>query len=68
MPILNGFQLAGQLRAMPEFAHKFFIAVTAYSDQQHLDQASQVKFDEYLVKPFKPGTLFKILADVALQH
>ena len=32
MPILGGLQVANQLRALPEFAGKSFIAITGYRD------------------------------------
>jgi CheY-like chemotaxis protein len=65
MPVLDGLQTATRLRATPEFADKVFIALTAYSDQNLLDEASRAQFDEYLVKPFKWDTLLVILSEVA---
>jgi CheY-like chemotaxis protein len=65
MPILDGLQVANSLREMPEFAQKVFIALTGYADQRHLDQASQARFDEYLIKPFKFETLLAILQEAA---
>jgi CheY-like chemotaxis protein len=64
MPIMDGFQVVKQLRAMPEFEHSIFIALSAYSDQPHLDEASKVEFDEYLFKPPKMGPLLAILSEV----
>ena len=64
MPLFNGYQVAQRLRALPEFERKLFIALTGYSDQKHLDQASSVRFDEYLVKPLHSKTLLGILADL----
>ena len=65
MPILGGFEVASQLRAIPEFADKHFIAITGYKDDKHLDQASQSQFNEYLVKPFRFDKLSAILHQVS---
>ena len=65
MPALDGFQVAGRLRALPQFAHKQFVALTGYGDQQHLDAASKLEFDEYLVKPCKLNLLMTILTEAA---
>ena len=65
MPDINGLQVANHLRAMPEFANKVFVALSGYSEQKHLDEASRAKFDEYLVKPFKRDTLMTILFEAS---
>jgi two-component system, chemotaxis family, CheB/CheR fusion protein len=65
MPILNGFQVAKQLRAMPECEHSTFVALSGYSDQTRLDEASKVQFDEYLVKPLNMSLLLAILFEVS---
>jgi DNA-binding response OmpR family regulator len=64
MPILDGFQLAKQLRHMPEFEKSVFVALSGYSDQSHLDEASKAQFDEYLFKPPKIDLLLAILSEV----
>ena len=69
MPVLDGFQVAGRLRALPQFAGKHFVALTAYADQPHLDAASKLQFDEYLVKSCKLNLLRTILTEaVAAQE
>jgi hypothetical protein len=65
MPILDGFEVAKQLRAMPEFEHSHFVALSGYSEPTHLDEASKVQFDEYLLKPLKMGLLLAILSEVS---
>jgi len=67
MPDVDGFQVANRLRGLPEFAGKVFVALSGYSEQKILDQASRAQFDEYLVKPFKRDTLMSILAEAAGQ-
>jgi len=65
MPGLNGFQLANRLRAIPQFKCKRYIALTGFADQEHLDQASKMEFDDYLVKPCKMDVLLGILRETA---
>ena len=65
MPALDGFQVARRLRTLSQFAHKQFVALTGYEDQQHLDTASELQFDEYLVKPCKLNLLMTILTEAA---
>lgn len=67
MPNVDGFQLASQLRSTIDCSGKLFIALSGYSDQKHLDRASQSGFDEYLVKPCNLGMLLTILSDVSRQ-
>ena len=64
MPGMDGYQLARTLRDVPEFAQRHFVALTAHSDQSHMDGATQARFDDYLVKPCKVPLLLKILAEV----
>ena len=65
MPGVDGFQVAIQLRATPEFANKVFVALSGYAEQERLDEAAQARFDEYLVKPPSMETLLAILAEVS---
>jgi two-component system, chemotaxis family, CheB/CheR fusion protein len=65
MPRQDGFQLAQRLREMPQFKHKRYIAFTGFSDQEHLDRASNLAFDDYLVKPCKLDVLMGILRETA---
>jgi DNA-binding response OmpR family regulator len=65
MPVLDGFQTIRRLRAMPQFVRKHFVALTSYSAQTHLDDASRAHFDDYLIKPCEMDVLRKILSEVA---
>jgi two-component system CheB/CheR fusion protein len=65
MPRQDGFQLAQRLREMPQFKNKRYIALTGFSDQEHLDRASNLAFDDYLVKPCKLAVLMAILRETA---
>lgn len=63
MPNTDGFQTAQRLRAMPQFGSKLFVALTGYTDQQHLDEATKSHFDEYLFKPCNVDLLKTILSE-----
>jgi CheY-like chemotaxis protein len=65
MPELNGFQVAERLRARPELTGTHFIAISGLEEQTHLDEASKVQFDDYLVKPPDLHVLRAILAELA---
>ncbi|HEX4143611.1 MAG TPA: response regulator [Pirellulales bacterium] len=65
MPVLDGFQVAKKLRAVPEFADSVFVALSGHSDQPYFDEASKAQFDEYLVKPPKLSLLSAILSEVS---
>jgi CheY-like chemotaxis protein len=65
MPGMDGFQVAKHLRATPQFARKHFVALTAHTDQSHMDGATKAQFDDYLIKPCKLELLMKILAEVS---
>jgi len=67
MPVLDGFHLAKELRAIHASKRKKFIALTGFGDQEHLDRASKLEFDEYLVKPCKTDVLLTILRETAHQ-
>jgi CheY-like chemotaxis protein len=67
MPGLDGFQVAKQLRAMPELEHSTFVALTGHSEQADLDDASKAQFDEYVLKPPNMSLLLAILSE-ASQH
>jgi len=64
MPGMDGYELARRLRAQPEFSQKHYVALTAHSDQSHMDGATNARFDDYLVKPCKVPLLLKILSEV----
>ena len=65
MPGMDGYQLARTCARCRSFRNRHFVALTAHSDQSHMDGATQARFDDYLVKPCKLPLLLKILAEVS---
>jgi len=63
MPSLDGFEVARRLRAIPQFERKLFVALSGFSDHDHLDEAARVRFDQYLVKPCKMDLLMAVLRE-----
>jgi signal transduction histidine kinase/DNA-binding response OmpR family regulator len=51
LPVMDGFELARQLRAMPELRTVRLIAVTGYGQEHDRRQSAEAGFDDHLVKP-----------------
>lgn len=51
LPLLDGFELAARLRALPIFGHPRLVAYTGRSDPRHRASALAAGFDAFLVKP-----------------
>ena len=62
LPDMDGFELARQLRAMPETARSLLIAVTGYGQPQDKEHALQAGFDHHLVKPVNLGQVVELIA------
>jgi heme oxygenase len=57
MPVMDGFELARNLRAHPLHHNLRLIALTAYSQPTLVDEARRVGFDTYLAKPINIADL-----------
>jgi CheY-like chemotaxis protein len=67
LPVLNGYQVAEELRKSPEAAHSVIIAITGYGQSSDRERALQSGFDFHLVKPAEPTQVLRMIDD-ALQH
>jgi DNA-binding response OmpR family regulator len=54
MPRMDGFEVARQLKAMPETAHIPIIFMTGLTETEHLVAALQAGGVDYVTKPIKP--------------
>ncbi|WP_196864481.1 MULTISPECIES: response regulator transcription factor [unclassified Polaromonas] len=54
MPGMDGFEVARQLKAMPETAHIPIIFMTGLTETEHLVAALQAGGVDYVTKPIKP--------------
>lgn len=61
LPIMDGFQLAAALRALPELQACRFIAITGYDDAEDRKQSRRAGFEAHLVKPISFETLQRVL-------
>jgi CheY-like chemotaxis protein len=57
LPLMDGFQLAAALRALPELRDCRMIAITGYDDADDREQSANVGFEAHLVKPISMDTL-----------
>jgi CheY-like chemotaxis protein len=65
--VLNGYQVAEELRKSPETATCVIIAITGYGQSSDRERALQSGFDFHLVKPAEPTQVLRMI-DEALQH
>ena len=62
MPVLDGWGVLAELRAMETTRAIPCIAVTAFSDADRTRRATQEEFDAYITKPFKSKELLETIA------
>ncbi len=65
LPGLNGYEVAKQLRALPDWKHVVLVALTGYGQDSDRQTSSAAGFTHHLVKPARFEELQKILATVA---
>lgn len=61
LPGMDGFEVARRIRAMPELAGVFIIAMSGYGREEDRAEAQLAGFDEYLVKPVDLDQLRELL-------
>ncbi|HEY1066433.1 MAG TPA: response regulator [Pirellulales bacterium] len=61
LPIMNGYEVAKRLREAPGGDLVTLIAVSGFSDSEHVARAEKAGFDEQLVKPVDPASMTKAL-------
>lgn len=62
LPLLNGYQVAAEIRKHPDMKHVLLVAVTGYSQDHERQKAFDSGFDYYLVKPLEYEELSRIIA------
>ncbi len=63
LPGIDGFEVARALRAKPETASIYLIALTGYGQPADRAKAFAAGFDEHIVKPVQPDALTEILLE-----
>lgn len=66
LPGMNGFELAGKLRALPETANALLIAVTGYGQDEDRKATKTAGFDHHLVKPADIKMLTSIIMETRI--
>jgi CheY-like chemotaxis protein len=61
MPRMDGYTVAQLVRRLPGLEKAKIVALTAFSDERHLQRARETGFDFHLVKPADPLELERIL-------
>jgi CheY-like chemotaxis protein len=61
LPVIDGYELARRIRAIPELAKICLIAMTGYGQAADRERAKQAGFDHHLVKPVTIAALRAIL-------
>jgi CheY-like chemotaxis protein len=64
MPEMDGFEVAHRMRALPQLARAFLVALTGYGRTEDRDMTAAAGFDAHLVKPVDLGALARVLAAV----
>ncbi|TWI69988.1 signal transduction histidine kinase [Pseudoduganella lurida] len=62
LPLMNGYDLARALRALPALSRTVMVAVTGWGQQKDRDLAFAAGFEEHLVKPVSVEQILAILA------
>jgi signal transduction histidine kinase/ActR/RegA family two-component response regulator len=61
LPDIDGYQLAQQIRALPQTAHATLIALTGYGQESDRERSIAAGFDHHLTKPVDVAALLRLL-------
>ena len=64
MPEMNGYELAGALRALNNYSNTPMIAVTGYSEYDDRGRAVKAGFNVHLTKPIEPAHLLTLMSEL----
>src|SRR5690606_24427652 len=62
LPLMDGYELADRLRALPGMDDLRLVAVTGYGQPSDRKRSLEAGFDEHMVKPVDPRALEALLA------
>jgi signal transduction histidine kinase/CheY-like chemotaxis protein len=68
MPGMDGYALARQLRAQPEFREAILIALSGWGQEEDKRRSRDGGFDHHLIKPADPQTLTRLLEELAARR
>jgi PAS domain S-box-containing protein len=64
LPVMDGFEVAQQIRLRPELRHIRLVALSGYGNKSDVQAALQAGFDDHVTKPAELQQLEQILARV----
>lgn len=64
----DGLELCRQIKSTPELGHAKVIVLTTASQVEDFQRGRAAGADHYIVKPFSPASLLKLLGDTAGPH
>ena len=67
LPVMDGLEVARELRRHPETAKAYLVALTGWGQPQDRSRTKEAGFDHHLTKPTDPLTLQQLMADFAAQ-
>ncbi len=62
MPVVDGYEVARRIRAMPELAGAQLVALTGWGQETDRHRTAAAGFDRHLVKPADPAQLAELVA------
>ncbi|MFO0824319.1 MAG: response regulator [Gemmataceae bacterium] len=65
MPRMDGYELLSTIRASAEYAHLPVVMLTSRAGDKHRSKAMQLGATGYLVKPYQPTELVRVLREAA---
>jgi chemosensory pili system protein ChpA (sensor histidine kinase/response regulator) len=65
MPRMDGYELLSTIRANPAHSHLPVVMLTSRAGDKHRRKAMELGATAYLVKPYQPAELLKVLRDAA---
>lgn len=67
LPVMDGYELVGRLKARPQLAGALLVALTGYGQSSDRRRALAAGFHEPLVKPVDLGRLDQILTRLPIR-
>ncbi|NNG21550.1 hybrid sensor histidine kinase/response regulator [Telluria aromaticivorans] len=67
LPDIDGYEVARQVRALPQAAHATLIALTGYGQPADRERSIAAGFNHHLTKPVDAAALLRLLATVSKQ-
>jgi len=68
LPVMDGYELAGRLRAIEGLAALKLVAVTGYGQETDRRRSAKAGFDAHLIKPVLLDHLERVLADLSSER